>query len=479
MHLMKHVRLLFGVALAVVALHACKPAPVNPALTQTLTDARIIGVLKPKSLSETHNDMTVGCETLDRDYADYHKYKEYLSQLGIRKIRLQAGWAKTEKVKGEYDFTWLDAIIDDAVSRGLEPWLETSYGNPVYEGGGAHMLFADWPTSDEALQAWDRWVEAMAVRYKGKVHEWEIWNEPDLNQSFRKDPRPFVELTIRTAEIIRRVDPEAKIAGFAWAVWRPKVFMDCMEMIRDAGKLNLLDWISYHFYPYRPEDMYKNVEAMRDSLKKITPDITVRQGESGAPSKGRLGGALSRYDWTEVSQAKWDLRRMLCDRGRGIPTTVFCISDMNYFKGRDTIKTKNVKGLLETDDDNNIVRPKQAFYAVQNLVAVWDLLGKVTDPGSVSVDADGSFSTYAFADADGFHSFVIWDDADPPKDDVVTRPVSVTFRDARFRHPVCIDIRTGNVFVIPAERHGSDWTFSVPVYDSPVLIIDKKKLTFK
>lgn len=28
--------------------------------------------------------LTIGCETLDRDYADYHKYKKYLEQLGVR-----------------------------------------------------------------------------------------------------------------------------------------------------------------------------------------------------------------------------------------------------------------------------------------------------------------------------------------------------------------------------------------------------------
>ena len=105
----------------ILILSGCASIPVNTELAQTVTDAKLIGVIAPKSLSETRNDLTIGCETLDRDYADYHKYKEYLAELGIRKIRLQAGWAKTEKEKGVYDFAWLDSIIDDAVSRGIEP----------------------------------------------------------------------------------------------------------------------------------------------------------------------------------------------------------------------------------------------------------------------------------------------------------------------------------------------------------------------
>ena len=59
-------------------------------------------------------------------------------------------------------------VIDDARGRGLEVFLETNYGNPVYPGGGGRGLSGGFPTSDEALTAWDNWVEAMATRYRGK-----------------------------------------------------------------------------------------------------------------------------------------------------------------------------------------------------------------------------------------------------------------------------------------------------------------------
>ena len=94
-------KILFTSILTAVALTACASVPqVNKELAQLDTDAKLIGVLVPKSVAESCNDLTIGCETLDRDYADYHKYKEDLEQLGIKKIRLMAGWAKTEKEKG-------------------------------------------------------------------------------------------------------------------------------------------------------------------------------------------------------------------------------------------------------------------------------------------------------------------------------------------------------------------------------------------
>ena len=195
--------------------------PLDPGLKQ-------IGTIRPRSADEiSGSNWTLGCETLDRDFADYQQYKEYLVPLGIKTIRLQGGWAKTEKVKGVYDFTWLDTIIDDARGRGLNILLETDYGNPIYEGGGGWDLAGGFPTSEEALAAWDRWVEAMATRYKGKVRDWAMWNEPDINKQHK--PEDIAAFNIRTAEIIKRVIPDARIAGLSLASSSPKLLDELPE----------------------------------------------------------------------------------------------------------------------------------------------------------------------------------------------------------------------------------------------------------
>ena len=60
-----------------------------------------IGTVKPRSADTIpDSNWTLACETLDRDFADYQQYKEYIVPLGIKTIRLQGGWAKTEKSKG-------------------------------------------------------------------------------------------------------------------------------------------------------------------------------------------------------------------------------------------------------------------------------------------------------------------------------------------------------------------------------------------
>ncbi len=56
---------------------------------------------------------------MDRGLTIWDNYKSYLKPLGVKKIRLQGGWAKCEKVKGVYDWQWLDDVINYAVANGL------------------------------------------------------------------------------------------------------------------------------------------------------------------------------------------------------------------------------------------------------------------------------------------------------------------------------------------------------------------------
>ncbi len=439
-----------------------------------------IGKITPQPVSESSSLLlTVGCEVLDRDYTDYDEYKTYLPALGIRKIRLQAGWAKTEKVKGVYDFSWLDHIIDDALSRGLEIWLQTSYGNPVYEGGGTINLGGGVPVSEEAKAAWDRWVEAMARRYLGKVHEWEIWNEPDLSAQISAEA--IADINVRTARIIKSIDSNAKIAGLAFCVLDPKLLTECLDLIRDAGALDLFHWISYHGYAYRPEDSYHGVEKFRKIISGYSDRILLRQGENGAPSKGHMGGALDDYDWTELSQAKWDLRRLAGDHGHDVESSVFSIIDMAYPPGENEYVTKlNVKGLIESTPDKKAVRPKLAYHAVRNYASLFNrFLARVRNP-EIKVIGDGSWSRYMYRDARGIPSVLVWNDASAPLNTNDMVPVTVSVPDAVFDDPVWIDILSGEIYEIPdgncIRKGGGCKLENVPVYDSPIVITDKNLL---
>jgi len=436
-----------------------------------------IGSIKPRSTKEIKSSrITVGCETIDRDHTVWNNYKDYLPPLGVKKIRLQAGWAKCEKVPGVYDWKWLDEIIDYAVANNIEPWLQPSYGNPAYPGGGGINLLNSLMKSDEAYAAWDRWVEALVFRYKDRVKEWEIWNEPDLNGHI--DAETIAKLNIRTAEIIKRLQPEAKIAGLAFASNSNQVYLGkFLDVIAKEGKLDLFHWISYHSYTMRPEDSYSNekVLGLRSVIKKYSNKILLRQGENGAPSTYIPSFALSKYNWTEYTQAKYDMRRLVGDLGHDIETSVFTIIDIYYkFDNRAVL---NTKGLIQSDTTMTAIRPKVAYYAVQNTAALFDSDMVLKPDFNYSTTTKESLSIYGFQHSPKNTPLVaLWLDGENATNSFKTTNVNITLKNTDFKSPVWVDLMTGSIYEIEKtqwSKSGSDTKFNLPLYDSPVVLTEK------
>jgi len=442
-----------------------------------------IGTLVPKGVHEISTSRwTLGCETIDREYSNYDTFKEYLPALGIRRVRLQGGWARTEKDPGIYDFAWLDHIIDDARSRGLEVWLETSYGNPSYPGGGGRTLSGGFPTSERALKAWDTWVEKMATRYKGKVRDWSMWNEPTGNRSHT--PEMITEFNIRTAEIIKRIIPDARIAGLILGGPRIDVIEHFMKTLADRGKLDLFHWVVYHAYTRNPDASYPGAMKAMDVVRKYSPTMKLWQGESGAQSEYCVSGAMSKYPWTELTQAKWDTRRMLGDIGHGVDSAVFTAADLDY---RTTSFHNGLVryGLIKTAgaaEGFKVLKVKMAYYAVQNVVSVFnDALERIPDY-PCEVRCEKRVAVFGHKDVkSGRHVCVFWDSSGVPSNSNDTVAATLTIAGPAFDEPVWADTITGGVYEIPADRivagEGKVTLKDVPVYDAPTFITDRRLLT--
>lgn len=451
---------------------------------QTTLDPKLkrIGTIKPRSVGEiSGQNWSLGCETLDRDFTSYDSYKDYLVPLGIKLIRLQGGWAKTERDQGKYDWRWLDRVIDDARSRGLEILLQTNYGNPIYPGGGSRHLSGGFPTSEEALKAWDKWVEAMATRYKGRVRDWEMWNEPNNNKAHT--PEMVADFNIRTAEIIKCVIPDARIAGGVLNSPVPSYAEGWLKRVTALQKQSLFSSFIYHGYTRNPDvGHYENVEKLKELFQKHAPTIKLWQGEAGTQSEYCLGGALSKYPWTELTQSKWQLRRMLGDLGHDVGSLVFSVADLDYNRWDGyQLGDMDRYGLVKTDKQYRLLKVKTAYYAVQNLVAVFDdTLVRVPDyPCEVQCAKATAF--YAYKNKQGGQPvLVFWDKSAVPSDQNDTASATFTIAKGAFTEPVWVDLITGGIHEIPADkitRDGDRLIFKdIPLYDAPALIADKSLL---
>jgi hypothetical protein len=129
------------------------------------------------------------------------------------------------------------------------------------------------------------------------------------------------------------------------------------------------------------------------------------------------------------------------------------------------------------------IRPKVAYYAVQNVAAVFDNNMVVNSEFKFTTTNKESMSVYGFQHKPTHTSVVaLWLDGQNATNSFKTTPVSITVENMNFKKPVWVDMMTGGIYEIPKSqwsKSGSSCTFNIPLYDSPVLIAENEFPTKK
>lgn len=453
-----------------------------------------IGTIMPRTAKEVGRSMfTIGCEMLPRDYGDFEEFKAYIAPLGIQRIRLHAGWAKIEPEKGKFDFSWLDKQVDYLLSQGMDPLLETSYGNPIYPGGGGASLSDGMPQGDVALAAWDNYVEKLAAHYKGRVRDWACWNEPDGSK--KNTPEIVADNNIRTAEIIKKHIPDARIAALILCWPNIKFAEPCMKIFKERGKTDLFEWVIYHDYSTNPDTIYPRAEKFAEMVHQYAPKMKIWQGESGATSDPHYSHTISSAKWnTELTQCKWDARRMLGDLGHDIESLIFTFYDPAYHHPeRYTRKVDPVwirtredrfmkrMGLVKCNEDFKVLKVKPAYYTVQNIASVFDSTIERVKNANAALSCEKKTVLYVYQQKETKNSILVfWDSSSHPDNDNTTVPGQLVVKGISFKEPVWVDTVSGAIYSIPKDRiirSGNTITFKdIPVYDAPVFIAEKSML---
>ena len=417
---------------------------------------------------------SIGCETMDRDYAEWDQFKSYVGLLGAKHGRLFSGWAKTEQVKGTYDFTWLDPQVREMAAMGVKPWICLSYGNPVW-GSDFRLGMRVRQVTDNpaAFDAWIRYCKACVARYKDVVDEWEIWNEP-----FHQAPE-YAEMVYRTAKAIREVQPEAKcfVTAISWDKKKGETRNDyevVLERLKKENALDLVKYWIYHPYTPNPDTSYASLaEPLRKLVKSYSASYDIMQGEVGCPGQLEFAHALNGIEWTEYSQAKWNLRRTIGDAVRNIPCNVFTMIDLQY-----TFMLQSF-GQLRSNTLKEVVYRRPSFHAMQHVFSFFD---EDVHPVAVSRQTvNGKELTVARFERYSTPVWVLWFSGERPGDTLAYEKGDVTLEMLGFRDPVWVDLLTGKIGMFPIgnvvrdEARKVTVVKGVPLWDSPVMLLSNRQ----
>ena len=345
--------------------------------------------------------------------------------------------------------------------------------------------------TEEEKAAWSSYVNATVKHFKGRIHYYEVWNEPDGQWCWKHGPNALelAEFNKVTAIECKKADESCEVIGLT--LCHDEAF--ATEFAK-TGVLEYLDGISYHTYSVLEEvwtgriDFFK---AMRDEYNR--PDLKIFQGESGTQSRSDGAGALRGGAWTQAKQAKFLLRHLITDIAHGVEFT-------SYFSCMDMIEALNGSvgdvasyldygyfGVIGADFDENgksvgTYTPKPSYYALQTLCSVFAEDYEVCDmplDGIVlesirlqgeDLDFDATVH-YCFKRADGSMAMVYW----VPKNilsETYEGTVSLKLREgAKVGEIYLTDLLNGDVYRLSHSMLSEDGVLAnIPVTDSPMML---------
>jgi hypothetical protein len=165
-------------------------------------------------------------------------------------------WKDLEPSKGIWNFGKLDALVSLAAQHNVEiilplaltpQWASARPNEPsAYTPGAA--------AEPSSIQDWIDYVQAVAIRYKGRITYYEMWNEANSTKMWTGTPAELVVLQQAAYSAIKSSDPNAQLIS---ANLESDSGLPYMQNLLDLGYAGSADIVGYHLYvsPGEPEDI--------------------------------------------------------------------------------------------------------------------------------------------------------------------------------------------------------------------------------
>jgi IPT/TIG domain-containing protein len=180
-------------------------------------------------------------------------------QVGALAKGLSVSWPFIEQnapVNGVHTYNWstLDTYVSQAASHSVDifytqfnfpPWAVPDPGNPVNCSAYANtnppiVACVNMVTN---IQDWIDFCTAVVTRYKGQIHMYELYNEPNTAGSFSGTIANMVSLTNSFHDVIRSTDSSALIGAPSSSSWQYTL------SYYEAGGTQDVDTVDLHEYP--------------------------------------------------------------------------------------------------------------------------------------------------------------------------------------------------------------------------------------
>lgn len=289
------------------------------------------------------------------------------------RVGTSRSWASSNGTRSVY----AQKTLHDA---GIRTLLNIGYGLPYVENSFA----------PKDLSPWTQFLRSEILPHKDDIDVYEILNEPNIWNGYRKNPAPerlcemtpelYVETVKIAGEIIKTVDPDAKIAGPTPCTCD----VPFIERVLKAGGDKYIDIITEHPYRSNPEmpDLYKDMERLTNVLKNYG-DKPHWATETGFQTEGMLND----NEMTDASRNAMfkNIRNMLSAFAGGAEVyTIFALNPWNFGYNYNLAAFGTTGRIYD-------IAPQPVLFAMR---AIADLIGDAKPCGRIYLGYD--FKCYLF-----------------------------------------------------------------------------------
>lgn len=340
---------LLVLALAIFSTYGTAAAPAATYSIGTSTSMLAVGGSSSKFGLVTHIATRYG------QYGQQGGPIDMAAGTGTGWIREEIRWDWIEHPLGTNDWGFTDEMVTKSRGHGLEILGVLGYNNAAQKAG-----VVDYNVPD--IGAWKRYVAAAVGHYKGQIHTWEVWNEPDVSYFWKGSVADYVNLLRETYTTIKAVDPTAIVMNGACSDLTLNWFNDFVNQ----GGTQYTDVMAFH--PYSKISSldngdYENIDLahLRDLSAKVgKPWWFTEVGWSSAPK-------TSDYDNTGVGGDQAQASYMVRQYTETLSFNNLNVSHIFWYDfhndGTDASNAENNYGLVQ----NDWVTPKYAYTAYQQM----------------------------------------------------------------------------------------------------------------
>lgn len=227
---------------------------------------------------------------LGSNFANYFKSgggRAYgdMRDAGASRDRVTFDWFRFQPANGVFDVNVVnayDALLADAAAANIDT-LGVLIGAPQWASDPAYPICPDdmpgycrgyymprnlYLAWDDPNNYWGQFVQKIVERYKNRVHAWEIWNEPNLDQFWYRSPADYAQLMRVAWQAAKAADPSATIVlgGIYRGVNQPVIdgIFKELKAIDPAGANAFYhDVIGYHLYDGGHCSVFDEIQYLR------------------------------------------------------------------------------------------------------------------------------------------------------------------------------------------------------------------------